>query len=135
MGIFFIKEHCITSSISCYSNTISCLLFAENLALGKPASQSSDYVHFGNQLNASFGNNDNTISVQHGGCAHTNFEMSPWWRVDLGGSHPVSKVYVLNRKGCCGERLNGSEIRVGTLMAVHWRPKRALRFIRISMRV
>ena len=123
------KCHCMTSSISCYSNSISCLVFAENIALGKPASQSSVYQHGQSVLKASFavdGNHDTTISAANGICAHTNFDTNPWWRVDLGDSHPVSKVYVLNRGECCGERLNGFEIRVGTLMAVHWRPKRGM---------
>ena len=61
---------------------------------------------------------------EDGGCASTNGEDNPWWKVDLGDSHPVSKVYVLNRGDCCGERLNGFEIRVGTLMAILRRPKR-----------
>ena len=26
---------------------------------------------------------------------------------------PVSEVFILNRGDCCGERLNGAEIRVG----------------------
>ena len=124
---FLIKCHCITTSISCYSLTISCLPFAENLALGKIASQSSIDVHYGNQLKASFavdGNHDTAITREHGVCAHTNSDLNAWWRVDLGDSHPVSKVYVLNRGDCCGERLNGFEIRVGTLMAILRRPKR-----------
>ena len=37
----------------------------------------------------------------------------PWWRVDLEELLPVSEVYILNKGGCCGERLSGFEIRVG----------------------
>ena len=35
------------------------------------------------------------------------------WRVDLEQVLPVSEVFILNSGDCCGERLNGAEIRVG----------------------
>ena len=46
-------------------------------------------------------------------CTHTYQESDPWWRVDLGRVEPVAEVNILNRGGCCGDRLNGAEIRVG----------------------
>ena len=48
-------------------------------------------------------------------CTHTKDRpgtTDPWWRVDLDQVQPVSEVYILNRDGY-GDRLNGSEIRVG----------------------
>lgn len=46
-------------------------------------------------------------------CSHTNDENTPWWKVELGGNYGVSKVLVLNRGDCCGERLNGFTVKVG----------------------
>ena len=72
----------MTSSILCYFNTITCLLFAENLALGKAASQSSVYQHYESALKASFavdGNHDTAITREHGVCAHTNSDLNAWW--------------------------------------------------------
>ena len=48
-------------------------------------------------------------------CSHTNGdgENTPWWKVELGGNYGVSKVLVLNRGDCCGERLNGFTVKVG----------------------
>lgn len=50
-------------------------------------------------------------------CTHTfgtTGSTNPWWRVDLEELLPVSEIYILNRGDCCGDRLNGFEIRVGT---------------------
>ena len=46
-------------------------------------------------------------------CTHTYEESDPWWRVDLGRVEPVAEVNILNRGHCCGDRLNGAEMRVG----------------------
>ena len=40
--------------------------------------------------------------------------VDPWWRVNLEQPLPVLEVYILNRGDCCGDRLKGFEIRVGT---------------------
>ena len=48
-----------------------------------------------------------------GNCTHTLEDNSPWWRVDLGRVEPVAEVNIVNRGDCCGDRLNGAEIRVG----------------------
>ena len=47
-------------------------------------------------------------------CTHTDGDYTnPWFRVDLGQVEPVNEVYIVNRGGCCGDRLNPFEIRVG----------------------
>ena len=46
-------------------------------------------------------------------CTHTKEEHTPWWRVDLGRLQPVAEVNIVNRGDCCGDRLDGAEIRVG----------------------
>ena len=79
-----------------------------NIALNKPTSQSSTHRNF-NASNAVDGNRDTMIDK----CTHTLEDNSPWWRVDLGRVEPVAEVNIVNRGGCCWERLNGAEIRVG----------------------
>ena len=56
---------------------------------------------------------DGNKGLQFTKCTHTKPERDPWWRVDLGRVEPVAKVNILNRGDCCGDRLNGAEIRVG----------------------
>merc|ERR1711972_1132472 len=46
----------------------------------------------------------------HGHCTHTLSESNPWWRVDLGIPHQVTRVRVMTREDCCAERLNGLQV-------------------------
>ena len=56
---------------------------------------------------------DGGKGVHYSKCAFTDMESDPWWRVDLGRVEPVAEVNILNRGDCCGDRLNGAEMRVG----------------------
>jgi len=71
----------------------------ENLALGKPAAQSSTYgnVHsLGEAGKAVDGNPDADFNDGH--CSHTFRNNPSWWRVDLGPNGvPVSEVSIVNR--------------------------------------
>ncbi len=75
----------------------------ENLALGKPAIQSSRYANF--QLAGSaVDGNKNTGTFDS--CSHTNYHfLSPhaWWQVDLQGEYLVKKIVITNREDCCRE--------------------------------
>ncbi|KAM6102828.1 uncharacterized protein LJ206_010199 [Theristicus caerulescens] len=84
---------------------------AENVALGRPAAQSSVLDAGSGAANAVDGNQDG--DWERGSCAHTTKEPEPWWRVDLGRRHAVYAVVVKNRHDCCWERLKGAEVRVG----------------------
>ncbi|XP_010567630.1 PREDICTED: alanine aminotransferase 1 [Haliaeetus leucocephalus] len=84
---------------------------AQNVALGRPATQSSVLDAGSGAANAVDGNRDS--NWEHGSCAHTTEEPEPWWRVDLGRRHAVYAVVVKNRHDCCWERLKGAEIHVG----------------------
>ena len=79
-----------------------------NIALNKPTAQSSTLLYY-YARNAVDGNRGTLI----GECTHTLEENRPWWGVDLGRVEPVAEVNIVNRGDCCGERLNGAEIRVG----------------------
>ncbi|XP_038068540.1 pentraxin fusion protein-like [Patiria miniata] len=47
-------------------------------------------------------------------CSHTaGNSKNPWWMVDLGEEHCISKVRILNRGDCCSERLAGANVRAG----------------------
>ncbi|KAM7435782.1 Protein sidekick-1 [Porites harrisoni] len=82
--------------------------FEENLAYQKKTSQSSTFKSSGRAVDG-----DSNTDFNVGSCAHTLDEKQPWWRVDLGNVELVNEVYVVNRGGCCGNRLNPFEIRVG----------------------
>ncbi|XP_063183755.1 uncharacterized protein LOC134512307 [Chroicocephalus ridibundus] len=84
---------------------------AQNVALGRPATQSSLLDATSGAANAVDGNRDG--NWEHGSCAHTLEEPEPWWRVDLGRRHLVYAVVVKNRLDCCWERLKGAQVHVG----------------------
>ena len=71
----------------------------ENIALGKPAAQSS---LFGiGPLEGAPGKAVDGIAdpnYENGHCSHTHSDNPSWWRVDLGSKGaPVSEVYIVNR--------------------------------------
>jgi hypothetical protein len=37
-----------------------------------------------------------------------------WWRANFGGNYTVSKVRVKNRVICCGDRLGGTDVFIGS---------------------
>ena len=68
-----------------------------NLALGKPATQSSLYGTGA----ASYAVDGNTS----GSITHTQSNAQAWWQVDLGGVRPIGTIAVWNHTGCCLDRL------------------------------
>ncbi|XP_070555887.1 uncharacterized protein [Ptychodera flava] len=86
----------------------------ENVAVGKPASQSSLYTasYPAGAQNAVDGNTDSNWSSKS--CTHTLQEQNPWWKVDLQNIYKVDEVVIINRKDCCSERLEGAIVRVGS---------------------
>jgi hypothetical protein len=69
-----------------------------NLALGKPAQQSSTYSGAYPASNGVDGRKDD------GSMFHTGIERNPWWQVDLQGNYALSYIMLYNRTGCCAER-------------------------------
>ncbi len=79
-----------------------------NLARGKPASQSSR-----SQWSRPDDPQGAVDGVINGGYAfHTNNEANPWWQVDLGASYRLAEVRLYNRMDCCGERARTVQIMV-----------------------
>ncbi|KAL9987766.1 hypothetical protein ACROYT_G002123 [Oculina patagonica] len=84
-----------------------------NVARYKPTAQSSIYDRSYSDFAVDGDKTNNHFLYRK--CTHTKDPGStdPWWRVDLEELLPVFEVYILNRAGCCGDRLSGFEIRVG----------------------
>ncbi|KAL6118387.1 uncharacterized protein ACO6RY_03196 [Pungitius sinensis] len=82
-----------------------------NLALKGDATQSSTSSVF---VAAKAIDGNRNSYLPKGSCTHTESETDPWWRVDLGQEYDITSVKVTNRGDCCGERLDGAEIRVGS---------------------
>uniref|UniRef100_K1QHZ2 Fucolectin n=1 Tax=Magallana gigas TaxID=29159 RepID=K1QHZ2_MAGGI len=66
-----------------------------NIALGKPATQSTTFIDF-NAANAVDGNRGTDVGVDK--CTYTNHgDRNPWWRVDLQAVYTITSVRILNR--------------------------------------
>ena len=74
---------------------------SRNLALKKPAWQSSNYSHNGLAHEAVDGDPSNNFLKDYS-CTHTQGDPIPWWTVDLQGEYLVTEVVITNRGDCCG---------------------------------
>ena len=106
------KEHFPFSSIFqlCSSSDtlkhliIKLLVFSDNLALEKPAFQSSLYSD-AKDANHPRKAVDGVKNTDRYHCANTALlPRNQSWRVDLEQVLPVSEVFILNSGDCCGER-------------------------------
>lgn len=80
----------------------------KNVALGKPARQSSVYNGW---AEANLANDGNTAGSFHAGSVTaTNADLGAWWQVDLGELHEVSEVILYNRTDEQSQRLSNFEI-------------------------
>src|SRR5579871_1091666 len=77
---------------------------SSNLALGRPATQSSTYPGAPAAQAAVDGNTDGNYF--DGSVTATNPDTNPWWQVDLGASSAITSIVVFNRTDCCGSRLS-----------------------------
>ena len=75
-----------------------------NLALGRPAQQSSLYAPGYEASRCVDGAKD--------ALCHTNRQVAPWWQVDLQDTYAIGEVVVYNRTDCCMERLRTLNILV-----------------------
>lgn len=75
---------------------------AENVAVGKQASQSSTILN-GYASRAVDGNTDGNWF--NGSVTHTNNDQGAWWMVDLGGDYDVTGVTIWNRTDSSSDRL------------------------------
>ncbi len=79
-----------------------------NLALNKPAQQSSTYMLSkpADARGGVDGIKDGTFGF------HTNQETNPWWQVDLQSISTLSEIRIFNRLDCCAERAGTLQIRL-----------------------
>ena len=77
-----------------------------NVALGKPASQSST---LGSSYTAdkAVDNNLGTFSHTVGGA-----DPNPWWQVNLGGNYIIQSITLENRRDCCQKRLQDTRVQI-----------------------
>ncbi len=80
----------------------------ENIALGKPATQSSQSVW--SRPNDAQGGNNGSKTGTFG--FHTNLEAAPWWQVDLLQKRHVTQIRLFNRLDMCAERAGSLVIKV-----------------------
>jgi galactose oxidase len=80
----------------------------KNLALGRPATQSSTW---GNG-DAALAVDGNTLSVTDTGLSQTNSDPQAWWQVDLGSTQAIGRVHVWRRTDCCLDRLADFDVKL-----------------------
>lgn len=79
---------------------------AANLALGKPATQSSEWPGGATAARAVDGNTNGDFLA--GSVSHTREgQADAWWQVDLGAEQDIGDIEVWNRTDCCADRLSG----------------------------
>ncbi|VVH64055.1 hypothetical protein BSPWISOX_2548 [uncultured Gammaproteobacteria bacterium] len=86
--------------------------FGYNLALGKPATQSSTYT-YSIPVVAGYAVDGNTDGkFLDGSTTHTNDEQGAWWQVDLGSKKNISQIIIYNRTDCCANRLSNYQVSI-----------------------
>lgn len=75
-----------------------------NVALNKPATESSSNSDPDNAPRANDGNTDGNFT--HNSVSHTREGVDNWWQVDLGAEYDIENVRIFNRTDCCGDRLS-----------------------------
>lgn len=95
---------CLGGSVTAQANTV-------NLARGKPATQSSNYI-YGNAVAALAVDGNTDGKFNNGSVTHTQENMNAWWQVDLQSVQQVAVVTLYNRTDCCMERLSNFKLLV-----------------------
>ena len=72
--------------------------WTNNLALGKPASQSSTVL---DRFAREAVDGDREVAMVNS-CTQTAFQKKPWWQIDLEAIYQVKKVVVTNSVVQCG---------------------------------
>ena len=83
-----------------------------NLALGKPATQSSIYPHRIHAV-AGYAVDGNTDGeFLNSSTTSTKDEQGAWWQVDLGGKKKINQIIIYNRTDCCANRLSNYQVSI-----------------------
>ncbi|XP_060577542.1 uncharacterized protein LOC132734721 isoform X7 [Ruditapes philippinarum] len=89
---------------------------SENVALNKTTEMSSLFQN--NPIYASEKGNDGNshghiIPGSDNTCFHTEKDIRPYWKVDLGAVYDLESIVLHNRLDCCGDRAHNIEILAG----------------------
>ena len=102
------------SEIQSENLNIPVIASTENVALHKPALQSSVWQHplyHDKPTETDVANNGDTESPI---VFHTSLETNPWWKVDLQNEFIVESIVIWNRLDLCLDRLNKFSILMST---------------------
>jgi len=88
---------------------LASLVVRRNVALGKPATQSS--VGWGGYPWRAV-DGKTSGNWRDGSVTHTMKDTAPWWKVDLGNSFNIEQIYVSLRTDCCTSRSNEFSVQV-----------------------
>lgn len=91
---------------------LNCYEGITNLALHKPATQSSIYPHtlYAVAAKAVDGNADGNFHSRS--VTHTRRDLHAWWEVDLVTQSVIKSVIIFNRLDCCRERLMNFDVKL-----------------------
>ncbi|KAM3932456.1 fucolectin-like [Leptodactylus fuscus] len=97
-------------SVSCTTDNL------QNVAIRGRATQSTNYP---GGLSAAINAIDENVDplYSRGSCFSSQFELSPWWRLDLLETHTISYITITNRGDCCADYINGAKILIGDSLA------------------
>ena len=82
----------------------------ENIAIGKLASQSSDFNSPYDPIADRAVDGLVEAQIESKSSTHTNNEKNAWWEVDLRAEEIVYGVTIYNRVDCCSERLQNFDV-------------------------
>ena len=84
-----------------------------NLALGKPATQSSTFLYHSINPVAGYAVDGNTDGYfLNKSTTHTEYAQGAWWQVDLGSRKKISQIIIYNRTDCCVDRLSNYQVSI-----------------------
>ncbi|VVH66216.1 lipoprotein, putative, partial [uncultured Gammaproteobacteria bacterium] len=84
-----------------------------NLALGKPATQSSTFPYHSILPVAGYAVDGNTDGYfLNKSTTHTKYEQGAWWQVDLGEEKNINQIIIYNRTDCCADRLSNYRVSI-----------------------
>ncbi|XP_035657768.1 uncharacterized protein LOC118403261 [Branchiostoma floridae] len=106
------------------TSTNEVYLIGVNVALGKPAFQTSHFRPPGGAASRAVDGNTDP-AYHHGSCTHTSNpgETNPSWWVDLGQSYVIDRVLIFNRQDLCPERINPFNIHIGDSYHISTNPR------------
>ncbi|VVM23711.1 lipoprotein, putative [uncultured Gammaproteobacteria bacterium] len=84
-----------------------------NLALGKPATQSSTFLYHSINPVAGYAVDGNTDGYfLNKSTTHTEYAQGAWWQVDLGSKKDIKQIIIYNRTDCCAARLSNYQVSI-----------------------